>query len=75
MPPIGEGSPNRSTSMGCNPSQVKEFNENLKKHGVKCGHYMPDGRLETTSDKSRNQVLKAMGLRDNQAGYSQHPGE
>jgi hypothetical protein len=59
--PIGEGTPNRSLSMGCNESQVKDFNEHLKKHGVRCAHYMPDGRLETTSNKSRNQVVNFNG--------------
>ena len=74
---ISEGSPNVSISMGCNPNQVKEFNENLKGRGIPCAHYREDGALITTSNKSRNQMIKAQNgnCGDRQAGYSEYAGE
>ena len=75
--PIGEGKPNISHSMGCDPSQVKEFNEHIKKHGVRCAYYREDGALVSTSNKSRNQMIKAQNgdYVDRQAGYSEYAGD
>ena len=75
--PISEGKPNISFSMGCHPSQVKEFNEHIKKHGVRCAHYREDGALVSTSNKSRNQMIRAQNGNhfDRQAGYSEWAGE
>ena len=68
--PISEGNPNVSLSMGCDPSQVKEFNEHLRGKGVPCAYYRADGALVTTSDKSRRRMIKAHeGKFDRQAGY------
>ena len=73
--PISEGKPWKSQSAGCHPSQTKEWNEQLKRHGVKCAEYKPDGTLECTSRKARNQVLKSRNLRDRDAGYGDYAGE
>ena len=74
---ITESKPNISHSMGCDPSQTAEFNEHIKKHGVRCAYYRADGALVTTSNKSRNQMIKAQNGNhfDRQGGYSEYCGE
>jgi hypothetical protein len=73
--PIGEGKPWISQSAGCHPSQSKEFNEQLKQHGIKCAEYLPDGTLKCTSRKARNEVLKSRELFDKDAGYGDYAGK
>ena len=72
---ISEGKPWKSESAGCHPSQSKEFNEQLREHGIKCAQYMPDGTLQCTSRKARNAVLKSRGMHDKDAGYGDWAGE
>jgi len=75
MSSISEGKPWISQSAGCHESQVKEFNEQLKEHGVQCAQYLPDGKLECTSRKARNAVLKSRNLFDRDGGYGDYTGE
>jgi len=67
--PIGEGTPWKSQSCGCHPSQVKEFNEDMKRAGIQCAHMHNDGTLECTSRKARRQVMELRELHDRDAGY------
>ena len=69
MQHVGEGNPRKSLSMGCDPTQVKQFNEDLKKAGIKCAQHLPDGTLEYTSRKARNEVMRFRRFFDKDAGY------
>ena len=75
MADLGEGAPRQSMSMGCHPDQVKQFNEDLKRHGITCARHTPDGVLEYTSKKARNQAMKHYGAFDKDAGYGDHAGD
>jgi len=66
---ISEGTPWKSQSCGCHPTQVKQFNEDMKRHGIQCAHMHNDGTLECTSRKARKNVMKMRGLFDKDAGY------
>jgi hypothetical protein len=65
--------PWQSITMGCHPSQVAEFNRIYESHGVDAGH-LPNGTLEAYSRQGRNDVMKALGRRDHDAGYGDHNG-
>jgi hypothetical protein len=69
-----EGKPGHSMSAGCDPSQVKEFNEMYRKAGIKCATHLADGTLEYTSRKARSAVLKSRNLLDKDAGYGDWAG-
>lgn len=71
---ISEKRPWYSNSIGCHPSQVKEFNEALRELGVKNAGYTADGRGVAYSDKGRNELMKANNMQDNDACYGQHSG-
>ena len=73
--PIGEGKPWISQSAGCHPSQVKEFNRQLKEHGIRLAEYQSDGTLKCTSRKARSAVLKSRELFDRDAGYGDYAGK
>ncbi len=62
-------------SMGCHPDQVNQFNEDLKRKGIVCAQHLPDGTLEYTSNKARNQVLKFREMHDKDAGYGNFAGK
>ena len=71
---ISEKKPWKSMSMGCHPSDVREHNEELKKRGVRNAHIGDDGHAVAHSDKGRNELMKAYGKFDKDAGYGQHSG-
>ena len=71
---LGEGAPRHSMSMGCHPDQVDQFNQDLKKAGIVCARHLPDGTLEYTSNKARNQVMELFKRHDNDAGYGERAG-
>ncbi len=71
--PIEEGKPWTSQACGCHPTQVTQFNEDMKRHGIKCAHMNRDGTLECTSRKARRDVMKMRGLFDKDAGYGDQP--
>lgn len=72
---ISAVNPLKSIGLGCHPSQVSEFNQWYQDSGVSCAHHEPDGTCVIESRKSRNQVLKLRGLRDNDACYGDHSGD
>ena len=67
--PISESRPWKSQSAGCHPSQHKEWNQQLKEHGIAGAEYQPDGTLECSSRKARRDVLKSRGFHDKDGGY------
>jgi len=69
MAALGEGAPRKSMGMGCHPSQVEQFNADMKRAGIRCAQHLPDGTLEYTSRKSRNEVMKFREFFDKDAGY------
>jgi len=66
--PWHDSKPWISNSCGVARSQVNEFNELYKKHGI-FAHHHPDGKLETTSRKARKEVMNLRELFDKDAGY------
>jgi hypothetical protein len=66
---ISENKPWVSQSMGCHPSQSKQFNEDMREAGIKCARMRDDGALECTSNKSRNQVMEFRKMFDRDGGY------
>lgn len=73
---ISENRPWFSNSIGCAPDieQIKAHNEALKELGVKNAHIAEDGRAVAYSNKGRNELMKAYGKMDKDAGYGQHSG-
>ena len=63
-----------SDAMGVLPSQAKELNDHLAKHGVAPCQVDREGRIKLESRHHRNQVLKARNLRDKNAGYGDWAG-
>lgn len=63
-----------SIALGCNPSQVEDFNRELAEHG-KTSRYRPDGTLMLASRAERNELMRARGLHDNDAGYGDFAGQ
>jgi hypothetical protein len=61
--------PLQSVASACHPSQVQEFNEEVKKAGLTGVEYKPDGTCEFTSRSQRAKWNRHRGLRDNDAGY------
>lgn len=72
---INQANPLESQAIGVHRTQVKEFNEYYKKHGIVGAVHKPDGTLVMESRQARNEVLKLRGCRDNDAGYGDYAGE
>lgn len=66
--------PERSVAAGCNSTQVKDFNEYYKTHGITGAYHEADGTLVIEDNNSRNEVMKLRGLYDRNAGYSEFAG-
>ena len=73
-PGISEVRPWISQAAGCHRNQVTEFNGILQDKGIRNARYRPDGALECTTRAARNEVLRARGLRDQDAGYGDYAG-
>lgn len=59
-----------SYSLSCDPSQVKEFNENARKAGLTNVHYDKDGTCHVPAfGRQRKELLKLRGLVDFGAAY------
>lgn len=71
---ISEKKPWRSNSIGCPRAQVKEHNEALRKLGIKNAYIDSNGQAVAHSQKGRNELMKAYGKLDRDAGYGQHSG-
>lgn len=70
---IPGGTPTRgwpifSKALGVHPEQVQEANEHARRIGVPTEH-TKDGKAILTDRAHRKRYLKAMGFRDNDAGY------
>ena len=72
--PIDEYRPWVSENVRIDPKAVREANEMLKHRGVQNAGFDDKGRAVAHSNKGRNEILKFMGYRDNDAGYGQHNG-
>jgi len=64
----------RSLGIACHPSQVDDYNRQIQALGISGAHYLSDGTAEADSRSARNQLLKAAGIHDNDAGYGDHAG-
>jgi len=75
QPPMVQstGWPLRSHMQGCHPDQIPEFQKIDRAHGLS-GTYHPDGGVVWQSRKERCKWTELRGLRDNDAGYGDHPG-
>ncbi len=71
---ICEKNPWVSTAAAVHVDQVGRFNAELKERKVAGARYRDDGKLECTSNKARNTVMKMRNLRDGDAGYGQYAG-
>lgn len=67
--------PQESLAMSCHRSQVGEYNAFCRDKQISGAHYKPDGTCVLESRQARNKLLRARGLRDNDAGYGDHAGE
>lgn len=74
-----------SRSMGVQPYEVDQANEDLRRDGNTAGEYLkhdaiingvrvPAGTFVTDSRKSRAQEMKRRGMYDKDAGYGDHAG-
>lgn len=72
---INQANPLESMSIGVHRNQVAEFNKMYKDRGIAGAYHKEDGTLVMESRKARNEVLKARGCRDNDAGYGDYCGE
>lgn len=72
---ICEKNPWVSTAAAVHVDQVPRFNAQLKEQKVAGARYRADGKLECTSRKARNTVMKMRNLRDGDAGYGDYAGE
>lgn len=61
-------------SSACQPSQVAEFNAELKRRGIRSAVYHPDGRFEATR-RGRAETEKARRLRNFDAGFGDWGGK
>ena len=68
------GWPIMSETSGVHPSQVKEAEAFTRAQGVPT-HYTKDGRAILTDRSHRKKFCRAMGVRDNDAGYGDYSGE
>ncbi len=73
--PISDTKPLNSLGLSVHREQAAEFNALYKERGITGAHHEANGDCVITSKKARNQVLKARGMRDNDAGYGDHAGE
>jgi hypothetical protein len=75
-----------SRSIGVQPSEVAEANEDMRRAGITDGEYLtqdrmingvrvPAGTFVTESRKARAQEFKRRGYRDKDAGYGDYAGE
>lgn len=61
-----ESRPLRSPSIGCHPSQAREFNALLKKHGVTGAEYSEKtGMCSITSRTGEKDVMRILGIHPN----------
>jgi hypothetical protein len=58
-----------SMAAAVDPSQVAEYNDFYKQHGITGARHRPDGMLVLDSRSARKAMLRARGLRDNDGGY------
>jgi len=72
---ITSGKPLESLAMSCHRSQVGEYNAFCCKHGITGAYYRSDGTCVLESRQARNQLMKARGLHDNDAGYGDYAGK
>ena len=72
---ICEKNPWVSTAAAVHADQVPRFNAELKERKVAGAIYRPDGKLECTSRKARNTVMKMRNMRDGDAGYGDYAGK
>jgi len=63
-----------SKSLGCHSSQVKEFNEMYRRHGITGARHFTNGDLEISDNNARNRVMQVRGVYDRNAGYHQWAG-
>ena len=59
-----------SMAAGVAPEQVQEYNEFYRQSGITGARHREDGLLELDSRGARKKMLRARGLHDNDAGYS-----
>jgi len=52
----------RSISMGCHPSQVREFNERARKAGLTGVRYLPNGTVECSSKGQQKKWCRHLGV-------------
>lgn len=72
---ISQANPLRSVGLGVHPSQVQEFNQMYREHGIVGASHDESGDCILESRKARNEVIKVRGCRDNDAGYGDYCGE
>lgn len=73
--PISEGTPWRSENVRISPEDVRNVNEELKRHGVVNAGFDEAGRAIAHSRQGRNGILKYMNLRDNDASFGDWAGK
>lgn len=61
--------PNYSRGLGCHPKQINEMKQAYADQGIKVD-YTKDGRAVIESRKHRAKLLRAAGMVDEDAGYS-----
>lgn len=61
--------PMASDAAGIHPSQIPEYKAEMKKHGVSA-EFKSDGRMVFRDRAHRRQCLRALGMHDRNAGYS-----
>jgi hypothetical protein len=71
---IEEGRPWISENLRVAPEHVKAVNEDLRRRGIPNVGFDESGRAVAHSRKGRNELLKYMGKRDNDAGYGDYNG-
>jgi hypothetical protein len=76
-----EHKPLQSITLGCHSSQIKEFNDRIKKDGRRGVRYVPHPRgieyggvAEFTSRRGRNEEMKKRNKMDGDAGYGDWAG-
>lgn len=63
-----------SVAAAVHSSQVNDFNEDYKRHGISAYH-KKDGTLACADRNSLNRVLQIRNLRNNDAGYGDWAGK
>lgn len=72
---IEESRPWVSENLRISPEDVKNVNEDLKRHGVVNAYFDEKGRAVAHSRQGRNGLLKYTNMYDRDAGYSDHSGK